>query len=162
MKTILAAGLLGLLAGEAKAEPGFQLAAYEPLPLEETGTVAPVVFRLSETREAGKGAELAVRMWQIQILDHRGEKVSFLQGRGAPPSRAIPWFGLTTGGELLEDGFYWAKLVWVDSQKAVHQTEKAVFGLRNGTVLSEPWLRKLLPQAEARATGIAPILSSVR
>ncbi|HBB67886.1 MAG TPA: hypothetical protein DEF68_10800 [Elusimicrobia bacterium] len=65
-----------------------------------------------------------VGAWQIQIYDQSGRKRSFIQGVNSPFAAALPWAGISSDGDPLPDGFYNARLVWTDSNKRVHTTQK--------------------------------------
>lgn len=116
-------------------EGGVVLEAMEKLAFDLTGP--PVAFAI---RNRGPEADLFssvdggdelnnVRMWQIQIFDQGGRKVSFIQGRNRPPSASIPWAGTSSSGAPLPDGFYKAKLVWIDSDKRIHATRRTSVSL---------------------------------
>ncbi|MCK4936534.1 MAG: OmpA family protein [Elusimicrobiales bacterium] len=78
-----------------------------------------------------------ITMWQIQIFKNSGDrrKVSFMQGRGVPSSFSFPWSGFSNKGDLLPNGFYSARFIWMDSQKNIHKTPKSFFSLINSAPL---------------------------
>jgi outer membrane protein OmpA-like peptidoglycan-associated protein len=84
-----------------------------------------------------------VRRWQLQIVNFFDKKVDFLQGHGRPPTR-LEWNGLNDDGELLPDGFYRARFVWMDERRATQSTKDIDISL-----LSPPGLRELM-QAKVR------------
>ncbi|MBI4422893.1 MAG: hypothetical protein HY554_04165 [Elusimicrobia bacterium] len=150
IRILLASLALTAAAAGPSAAGLLMLQASEPIPLEETGTVAPVVFRLVEGHPdssvrfpAGRDFLVKVAAWQLQILDADGRKVGYLQGRGAPPAGPIPWFGVDPSGELLPDGFYRARFVWLDESKRAHGTDTTTFGLHTTGVarLGNRWLQ---------------------
>ncbi len=97
----------------------------------------PIVFTLQSGDPLMTGFSIKedafkdIKVWQIQILDSGGRKVSFLQGKENLLSLTIPWSGFSNDGEVLPDGFYDAQFVWMDSQKNIHKTPKAFFSLSN-------------------------------
>ncbi|HOW90544.1 MAG TPA: OmpA family protein, partial [Elusimicrobiales bacterium] len=66
--------------------------------------------------------------WQVQILDARGRKVGFMQGKGGP-SPMLSWSGLSRNGEPLPSGFYRARLIWMGEDEKVRATENISFNL---------------------------------
>ena len=93
-------------------------------------TEAPVKFWFQETADQDPfnfdkepGLEAAAA-WQIQVYDRKGVKVAFVQGTGRPGAAAISWDGTGPDGEPLPDGFYEARLVWMDSAGRPRATRK--------------------------------------
>ena len=94
----------------------------------------PVVFVLKPgggmawPGEKAKDVLVGARRWQIQIFDFDDRKVGFLQGVGRP-SRRIAWDGADRTGRLVRDGFYTARLVWVDAANVERKSETVKVGL---------------------------------
>jgi flagellar motor protein MotB len=102
------------------------LEAEENISLDNDPTAALVAFTVR--RDALWGDEVPskpagkIDSWQLQIVNSDNQKVSYLQGRGAPPRR-LNWYGLSKTGELLPNGFYKARVVWTDEAKKFHKTQ---------------------------------------
>lgn len=84
-----------------------------------------------------KDALAGIRRWQIQIYDFDNRKVHFIQGTGPPPSRRIAWDGVDREGRLLRNGFYTARLVWIDASGAARKSEPVKVGLLTSPDLSD-------------------------
>ncbi len=94
----------------------------------------PVVFVLKRggmvwPGEDNNDALVGIHRWQIQIFDFDDHKVQFLQGVGMPLSRRIPWDGADRRGRLVRDGFYTARLVWIDAANVARKSETVKVGL---------------------------------
>lgn len=92
--------------------------------IEDNNQLLNAILSLDETASFQD-----IKMWQIQIFNSDGEKVSFVQGRKGLPSRMIPWSGFSTAGEPLPDGFYKARFIWIDAQEKIHKTPKIFVNL---------------------------------
>ncbi len=154
MRKTAALSALGLLWLSVCAHPQMQaetggvvpiaLYADEQLSLDADLLSPAVIFSLKRGDSAfvaapvGKGELKQMQDWQIQIFDSDKRKVSFLQGRAAPASHEIAWFGLTDAGEPLPDGIYSARFVWLDALRQFHAT-----ALTSVMLMSPPLLRSL-------------------
>ena len=96
----------------------------------------PVAFYIRNNSQAADPFEAPpedplkdVSVWQIQIFDNSGRKISYIQGRSAPGDGVLNWAGLSSAGESIPDGFYKARFVWLDALKKDHATEAAMVSL---------------------------------
>lgn len=100
-----------------------------------------------------------IKIWQIQILDDIGRKISFVQGKGKLLSLTIPWSGFSNDGEVLLDGFYDAQFVWMDSRKNIYKTPKAFFSLANSAEIKH--LSNLRFQIEFTIEGLMVSMNEI-
>ncbi|PKM97535.1 MAG: hypothetical protein CVU79_07810 [Elusimicrobia bacterium HGW-Elusimicrobia-3] len=113
--------------------PGLELSAMEQLSSDPAS--APVKFTIryrapSEDFFAAREDGLArVRAWQIQVFDGSGREVGLMQGAGRPPAGGINWGGVTSEGKPLPDGFYSARLAWLDQEKRPHTAPRVSLSL---------------------------------
>ncbi|OGR71828.1 MAG: hypothetical protein A2089_08980 [Elusimicrobia bacterium GWD2_63_28] len=119
-----AAALLLLLSARpadtafGESRPGVALEA--SVVMTSDPAAAPVTFLFNDDPDpfADPAAGLGeIAAWQIQVLDHAGRKMSFIQGSGRPPAGGVLWTGVSSGGEPLPDGFYKARLAWIGRDK---------------------------------------------
>lgn len=98
-------------------------------------TDPPVRFRVQEEEAQdpfalGEASGLAqAAAWQIQVFDNAGRKAAYVQGTGRPSAAAIPWGGTTPDGDPLPDGFYEARLVWLDAERRAYSTRPETLSL---------------------------------
>ncbi len=149
VRSALCAGLLALpqfidgALTKNEEEPPVMLEAQEKLVFDDAAK-EPVTFfiaeRNSETGLPGFDEKPFenVEKWQIQIFDTQDNKVSYIQGGGRPDSLSLPWSGLSRSGKPLPDGFYKARLAWIDSNKKRHATPKITVSL-----LTPPEIQRL-------------------
>lgn len=127
-----------VLAASGADAASLVLAARERLAMDDEMFEPPVVFVL-KTGDSGDGPAFAypadasvlgrIRKWQIQVLDRDGRKVSFVQGVEPPEQDDIPWWGVSTDGRPLPDGFYRARLVWLERAGRVESTPEITISL---------------------------------
>ncbi|MDD5656446.1 MAG: OmpA family protein [Elusimicrobia bacterium] len=111
----LAAGDLAL---KADVSPGWDIDPLSP----------PVTFRITgdgllEGEGPDRGILAGIKRWQIQVFNFDEEKVDFIQGLGSPDSDRFHWDGVTRSGAILRDGFYTARLAWVDAVGSLRKTK---------------------------------------
>lgn len=141
-----AVGPLALLLGGlvVAGEVSIHLKVEEALREDLTGP--PIVFQL---RSAAPDSPLSIPVdvtelrdigkWQIQIVNNRGEKAGYMQGKSAPLSARIAWSGFSTDGAPLPDGFYRARFAWVDTQGKLRASPTAAFSLFTPPELGNLW-----------------------
>jgi outer membrane protein OmpA-like peptidoglycan-associated protein len=130
---LLPAGPAHSVFGEVESE-GLLLEVRERLSSDLTDPPVQFVVRNDYSRDdvfSGRGEDRLKEAgaWQIQIYDQSGRKVSYLQGKERLSGTPLPWAGTTVGGEQLSDGFYKARLVWVDGSRRVRTTPAASLSL---------------------------------
>jgi outer membrane protein OmpA-like peptidoglycan-associated protein len=124
--------------GAERATPRLLLQALENVDLNLDPTQAAVIFSLKKgdvdpawdifASDVQDGDLAGVVSWQLQLFNSNEMKVGYVQGRGAPP-RAINWFGASEDGSLLPNGFYKARLIWIDETRKVRKTDAITTGL---------------------------------
>jgi outer membrane protein OmpA-like peptidoglycan-associated protein len=139
--TVLAAlALLSLLlspdlrsAFSPEEAPGLELSAMEQLASDPTAPPVKFTIRYQAPADdffAAREDGLArVRAWQIQVLDGSGREVGLMQGAGRPPAGGINWAGVSSEGAPLPDGFYSARLAWLDEEKRPHTASRVSLSL---------------------------------
>ncbi|MBI4422207.1 MAG: OmpA family protein [Elusimicrobia bacterium] len=137
MKAALSLLALALAASASDRAP-LLLAARERIALDDEMFEPPVVFTL-RTGEPDQGVSFSypadasalgrLRRWQIQVLDRDGRKVSFIQGVEPPEGGELPWWGLSPDGRALPEGFYRARLVWVEAPGRVESSPEITVSL---------------------------------
>ena len=128
---LAAVALIFASAAFGAGTPRLILLAQENLDLNSDPTSPSVIFGMKKgdadptwdvfagNIEAGdlKG----IVSWQLQLFNSNEKEVAYVQGRGAPPP-LINWYGLTNEGYLLPNGFYKARLIWMDESRGVRKT----------------------------------------
>lgn len=134
--TLAALALLALLLSSSlsrETAPEIELSAMEQLAADPT--VPPVKFIIryhppADDFFAAREDGLArVRAWQIKVFDGSGREAGLLQGAGRPPEGGINWAGVSPDGAPMPDGFYSARLVWLDGEKRPHAAPKVSLSL---------------------------------
>ena len=129
--SLAAAALLSATAAFGAGTPRLLLRAEENLDLNADPTSPAVVFGLKKgdadptwdvfASDLADGDLKGIVSWQLQFFNSTEKEVGYVQGRGAPPS-IINWYGLSNEGYLLPNGFYKARLIWMDESRGVRKT----------------------------------------
>ncbi len=113
--------------------PGAYLAAIEQMGSDPSSVPVRFAIRYRPPREdffaAREDGLAVVRAWQIQVFDGSGREVGLLQGAGRPPAGGIYWGGVSAEGKPLPDGFYSARLAWLDQEKRPHTAPRVSLSL---------------------------------
>jgi outer membrane protein OmpA-like peptidoglycan-associated protein len=128
---LAAAALLLAPAAFGAGTPRLILLAQENLDLNADPASPAVVFGMKKgdadptwdvfAGNVEEGDLKGIVSWQLQLFNSTEKEVAYVQGRGAPPP-LINWYGLTNDGYLLPNGFYKARLIWIDESRAVRKT----------------------------------------
>jgi outer membrane protein OmpA-like peptidoglycan-associated protein len=129
---LASAGALPALSQAPQLAASVALRVLERLTPELTEPPARFRVRLAQSDPFGldEPEDLSgLKAWQLQILDSAGRKVSYLQGSGDPTKGELSWSGTDAAGKPLPDGFYAARLVWLDAGGAPRHTGTESLGL---------------------------------
>ncbi|MFI5349015.1 MAG: OmpA family protein [Elusimicrobiota bacterium] len=128
---LAAVALLFASAAFGAGTPRLILLAQENLDLNSDPTSPSVIFGMKKgdadptwdvfASNIEAGDLKGIVSWQLQFFNSSEKEVAYVQGRGAPPP-LINWYGLTNEGYLLPNGFYKARLIWMDESRGVRKT----------------------------------------